>query len=59
MEVWRKGATKEITVTVGEMPEDRIAAREQRGRSKPPEQAANRLGFVVSDLTAEQKRDMK
>ncbi len=58
MEVWRKGATREITVTVGELPEDRIAGRTER-RSKPPEQAANRLGFAVADLTAEQKRDLR
>src|SRR6266850_109424 len=58
MEVWRKGVTREITVTVGELPEDRLASRTER-RGKPPEQAANRLGFAVVDLTAEQKRDLK
>ena len=58
MEIWRKGASREIAVTVGEMPEDRVASR-QGGRSRPTEQAANRLGFVVSNLTAEQKREMK
>ncbi len=58
IEVWRKGVTREITVTVGELPEDRIASRSER-RGKPPEQAANRLGFAVVDLTAEQKRDLK
>ena len=58
MEVWRKGATREITVTVGELPEGRLASRTER-RGKPPEQAANRLGFAVVDLTAEQKRDLK
>src|SRR5712692_9967747 len=58
VEVWRKGVTREITVTVGELPEDRLASRTER-RGKPPEQAANRLGFAVVDLTAEQKRDLK
>src|SRR6058998_1259668 len=58
IELWRKGATREITVTVGELPEDRVASRSER-RGKPPEQAANRLGFAVVDLTAEQKRDLK
>ncbi|HEX4798507.1 MAG TPA: DegQ family serine endoprotease [Burkholderiales bacterium] len=58
VEVWRKGVTREITVTVGELPEDRVASRGER-RGKPPEQAANRLGFAVVDLTAEQKRDLK
>src|SRR5713226_4704282 len=58
VELWRKGVTKEITVTVGELPEDRVASRSER-KGKPPEQAANRLGFAVVDLTAEQKRDLK
>jgi serine protease Do len=58
MEVWRKGATKQIAVIVGELPEDRVAGRSER-RAKPSEQAANRLGFVVTDLTQEQKRDLK
>src|SRR5437762_2653949 len=58
IELWRKGATREITVTVGELPEDRVASRSER-RGKPQEQAANRLGFAVVDLTAEQKRDLK
>src|SRR5438128_3295409 len=58
LEGWRKGVTREITVTVGELPEDRVASRSER-RGKPPEQAANRLGFAVVDLTAEQKRDLK
>ncbi|HEY6722020.1 MAG TPA: DegQ family serine endoprotease [Burkholderiales bacterium] len=58
MEVWRKGVTRELTVTVGELPEDRVATRSER-RGKPQEQAANRLGFAVVDLTPEQKRDLK
>jgi serine protease Do len=59
IELWRKGVTREITVTVGELPEDRVAGRGER-RGKPPEQqTANRLGFAVADLTAEQKRDLK
>ena len=58
IEVWRKGVSREITVTVGELPEDRVASRSER-RGKQPEQAANRLGFAVVDLTAEQKRDLK
>ena len=44
VQVWRKGATRELTLVVGE---------------KPVERTANRLGLVVSELTAEQKRDLK
>jgi serine protease Do len=58
IELWRKGVTREVSVTVGELVEDRVAGRTER-RGKPTEQAANRLGFVVADLSAEQKREMK
>jgi serine protease Do len=58
IEIWRKGVTREVTVTVGELIEDRVAGRTER-RGKPTEQAANRLGFAVADLSAEQKRELK
>jgi serine protease Do len=38
--------------------ERQASARQSRG-SKQPEQAANRLGLVVSELTAEQRRELK
>ncbi|KAF4533725.1 hypothetical protein B566_EDAN005775 [Ephemera danica] len=58
-QVWRKGTTRDITLTVGEMPDEKQAtARQQRG-GKAPEQATNRLGLVVSELSGEQKRDLK
>ena len=58
MEVWRKGGTRDLSVVVGELPEDRVASR-LPSRGRPSEQQANRLGLVVNDLTAEQRRDMK
>ncbi len=58
VQVWRKGSTRDITVVVGEIQEEKQANARPRG-GKPAEQAANRLGLVVSELTAEQKRDLK
>jgi serine protease Do len=58
MEVWRKGSNKDVMVTIGEIPEDRVAVRD-RGRGRQAEQPVNRLGLVVNDLTPEQRRDMK
>ncbi|HEX6733853.1 MAG TPA: DegQ family serine endoprotease [Azonexus sp.] len=59
VQVWRKGATRDIAVTVGEMVEEKpVTARQQRA-PRAPEQAANRLGLVVSELSAEQKRELK
>jgi len=58
LEIWRKGATRKLSVTVGELPEERIAGATP-SRSKPPvEVAANRLGIVVTELSAEQKKGL-
>jgi serine protease Do len=40
------------------MTEEKTAQRGQK-RAKPTETAANRLGLVLSELSAEQKRDLK
>ena len=58
MELWRKGGTRDISVVVGELPEDRLASHIPT-RAKPAEQPANRLGFVVHDLTPEQRKEHK
>jgi serine protease Do len=60
VEVWRKGAARNLSVTVGELQEERVAARgDAPSARKPVEQAANRLGVVVAELTAEQKKEMR
>ncbi|HSG74916.1 MAG TPA: DegQ family serine endoprotease [Burkholderiales bacterium] len=59
VEVWRKGASRLLSITVGELLEERIAAREAPREPKPAPLAANRLGVVVSELSAEQKRELK
>jgi serine protease Do len=58
IEVWRKGAKRNLTVAVGELQEDRIAAND-KPRAKPQAEApANRLGIVVTELSAEQKKGL-
>jgi serine protease Do len=56
VQVWRKGATRDLTVTVGEMPDDE--APPKRGRKSEEPTKANRLGLVLSVPTAAQKRAM-
>jgi serine protease Do len=51
--LWRKGATRDVTVVVGEMPAEKTAA------AVTPEKKVNRAGLVVSELTAEQRRQLK
>ena len=56
--VWRKGAAKELSLTIAEMePDNKVAKREEK--SIKPEQPVNTLGLVASDLTDAQKKDLK
>jgi serine protease Do len=57
MQIWRKGAAKDVIVTVGEMPEDKVAQRVGRRDSKAGNMVA-RLGLTVSELSAEQRKEL-
>jgi serine protease Do len=57
MQVWRRGAAKDLTVAVAEIPAEKIATRESKN-SKPAEAAANRLGLVLAELTDEQRKEL-
>lgn len=59
VQIWRKGATRDISLTVGEMQEEKLASLRLGRGAKPSERTANRLGLVVRELTAEQRRDLK
>ena len=57
--VWRKGAQKDIAVTVAEMKEDAAAVQPRRGTPAPKEKAKpNRMGLVLSDLTDDQRKEL-
>lgn len=58
LQIWRKGATKDMSVVVGEITEEKASAKNSKS-GKSTELAANRLGLVVSELSAEQKRELK
>ena len=58
LQVWRKGATKDLTVTVAELKDDEAP---RAGRNRPPSKdkaKPNRIGLVLSDLNDEQKREL-
>jgi serine protease Do len=57
VQIWRKGASRDLSVVVGEIPDDESGKRSasRSGKSAEP-QAANRLGLVLTVPTAEQKR---
>jgi serine protease Do len=51
--IWRKGATKELQIRVGAMPEEGAMAR------APEEKTSNRAGLVVSEIGDEQKKALR
>ena len=57
VQVWRKGESKEIHLTVGEMPVDtQVVAQGKPGAAG---EAVVRLGLVVSELGADQKNELQ
>src|SRR5512134_2059484 len=59
LDVWRKGQTRKLNITVAELQEDRVAANAPATRAKPQAEApANRLGIVVGELSPEQKKGL-
>ncbi|MEA3194540.1 MAG: serine protease Do [Betaproteobacteria bacterium] len=60
LEVWRKGTKRNLTLTVGELQEDRVASADKPRSQKPAEAAPpNRIGIVVAELSAEQKKELR
>jgi serine protease Do len=56
--IWRKGGSRELNVTVAELPADRPQAR--RGGESPRGSApANALGFTVSDVPPERLKELR
>ncbi len=53
VQVWRRGAMKEISVVLGELPTDEVVAQGQDNR------AYSRGGLALSNLTPEQRRALK
>jgi serine protease Do len=58
LQVWHKGSTKETSVTVGELPAEKVAAMPASKRGKNGE-SANKLGLALSDLGNEQRKELK
>jgi serine protease Do len=62
LSLWRKGAPRDVSVTVAELKEDAEAPQQRRGQRTPDkgkEKAKpNRMNLVLSDLTEEQKKEL-
>lgn len=55
--IWRKGANRDLTLTIAEMEADKVAAPEEK--KFKPEQPLNTLGLAVSNLTTAQQKELK
>jgi serine protease Do len=56
VQVWRKKATKDLSLTVGEMPAEKLAQGTHKGKSG---KSANRAGLTLSELGEAQLKEMK
>jgi serine protease Do len=61
LQVWRRGQTRDVTVTLAEFENQQTARAPSRSEpSKPPADAKpNELGLVLSDLTAAKREELK
>lgn len=54
VQIWRKGALKEVALVLSELPVEKIARRAEK-----PGKAPSKLGLFISELTPEQKQQLK
>jgi serine protease Do len=60
LQIWRRGSSKELSITVGEFEPEKPAKKAAAPAEKPAtSQAAKFLGLTLSDLTDAQKKELK
>ena len=59
LQVFRRGATKDLIVTVAEFEADRPARRAAAEPGAAPQAAKSAIGLAVSDLTEAQKKELR
>ena len=59
LQVWRKGATKDLTITVAELKDDEAPRAARRNAPSKEKGKPNRMGLVLSDLTDDQKKELE
>jgi serine protease Do len=59
LQVFRRGAYRDVTVTVVEFEPERAASAAGREATKPPQASPGALGLAVTDLTDGQRREFK
>ena len=59
LQVFRRGATRDLSVTVVEFEPERPTRRSQAEPNGPPQVAKSALGLTVSDLSEAQKKELR
>lgn len=59
VELWRKGALKQVNVVIAKMPDDKIVTKESGRHAGESFEPIARLGLQVSELTLEQRQDLE
>lgn len=54
--VWRRGASRDLNLVIAEMDADKVVKKEEKFK---PEQPVNTLGLAVSDLTEDQRTELR
>ncbi|MHB8353514.1 MAG: DegQ family serine endoprotease [Burkholderiales bacterium] len=58
VQVWRKGATMDVSVVVGDMPAEKSAQNEATPGKRHQAGASGKLGLSLAELTAEQRKEL-
>lgn len=58
MKVLRSGEIQKISIVVGEMQDDETSVSSSKAQDKPLADSANRIGLILSELTAEKKNEL-
>jgi serine protease Do len=59
IELWRKGASKQVTVEIAQMPEDGSPVRAATNQNGDVTETISRLGIAVSELSKEQQQELQ
>jgi serine protease Do len=60
LQIWRRGATRDVSITVGEVEVEKPVKKAAAPAEKPAASLSNKvLGLTVSDLTEAQKKELK
>jgi serine protease Do len=59
LQVFRRGSSRDLAITVGEFAAERSPARPARAEPTPPQTVKNALGISASGLTDAQRRELK